>query len=1003
MLGEPSSNQRPATVTSDKLMTRERWQEVKAVLAAALERAPAERPDFLRQICGENISLLHEVESLIAYEQAGDKTGESLELGFEFGPRALADLSGSGLDVPLNDDESMKPDRRIGPYEIVRELGRGGMGAVYLARRADEYRQHVAIKLIRRGMDTDLVLRRFRNERQILAALDHPNIARLLDGGTTEDGLPYLVMEYVEGEPLDAYCDRCALNTEERLRVFRQVCDAVHYAHQRLVIHRDIKPSNILVTREGIPKLLDFGIAKLLTPELAAQTLDATSPALRLMTPLYASPEQIKGEPITTTTDVYSLGVLLYELLTGHRPYRVRNAATHEVIKAVLEEEPAKPSTVVLWAEEVRKGEDSSCVTLTPESASKLRGVTPDRLRRRLRGDLDNIVLTALRKDPARRYASVEQFSEDVRRHLEGLPVFARKDTLGYRTVKFIRRNRIGVAGAIIVVIMLLSGIIVINQQRARAERRFNDVRKLAHSVVFDYHDRIADLPGSTPVRERLVKDALEYLDSLAGEAGSDRSLQRELAMAYRKIGDVQGNSNMANLGDTNGALASYQKSLIILQALVEAEPANAELKAELPESFERIGDILQTKGDVGEADQDYRQAISLLESLSASAPQDRALRRKLADLLSRLANLKGRPRTANLGDTKGAVEYHRRALAIREGLCADDPTDAGLRIDLQNSHKSIATLLSTSGDDPIAGEPHARQALNMARELVAAAPASVRMLRALLLSQDTLARLLLKKGEMDDALELCNQSLNTARTILAADPVNMQARQELASGHVLAGNILGSKGDTTGALRYHRQALTLNRAIAADDPNNESADRWVAQDHMNIGFALSLAGDLRGALRSHQQGLAMFEELCRKNPNDFQTRLGVARGYKWLGETLTKLGDATGALEGFRQSVDFGERMLVQDPSHETARRIVAVVYFNIGELCARLAVQAKPASVGRAENFGEARKAYQRSLDLMLELRNRGVLGKENADKPDLITRKIALCDGALAKRAE
>jgi len=984
-------------------MTNERWQEVKALLAAALERAPAERADFIRQACGDNSELLDEVTSLIGYEKTGEGEGQSFALQSNFGLQAVANLSAGSFESAFNDDEAGTPDMRIGPYEIIRELGRGGMGAVYLARRADDaYRQHVAIKLIRRGMDTDLVLRRFRNERQILAALDHPNIARLLDGGTTEDGSPYLVMEYVEGEPLDAYCDRQMLHTEDRLKLFRQVCDAVHYAHQRLVIHRDIKPGNILVTREGVPKLLDFGIAKLLTSELAAQTLDATAPAMRLMTPLYASPEQINGEPITTATDVYSLGVLLYLLLTGHKPYRVKSSTAHELLRAVLEAEPTRPSTAIALTEDEQNDPGSLGVALTPEAVSKSRRATPDRLRRRLRGDLDNILLTALRKDPARRYASVEHFSEDIRRHLEGLPVFARKDTFAYRALKFVSRNQIGVAGAIIVLVMLVSGIIIINQQRARAERRFNDVRKLAHSVVFDYHDRIADLPGSTPVRERLVSDALEYLDRLAGESGGDRSLQRELAMAYRKIGDVQGNSNMANLGDTNGALDSYQKSLVILQGLVKAEPKNAELMSDLPESLERIADILQTKGDVGAADQTYRQAIEQLETLSASAPEDRALRRKLGDLLSRLANLKGRPRTANLGDTKGAVEYHRRALAIREALCAGDPSDASLRADLQDSHKSIATLLSTSGDDPIAGEPHARLALSIAYELVAAAPASVRMLRALLLSQDTLARLLQKKGEIDEALALCNQSLNTARAILSADPSNMQARHELASAHVLAGNILGSKGDTAGALRYHRQALTLNKAIAADDPNNESADRWVAQDHMNIGFALALAGDQRGALRSHQQGLAMFEELCRRNPNDFQVRLGVTRGYKWLGDALTKLGDVNGALEGFRRSVAFGDRMLVQDPSHETARRILSLSYFSIGELCARLAGQAKVASQGQRENLGEARKAYQRSLDLMLELRSKGVLGKEHADKPDLITGKIAWCDAGLARNS-
>ncbi|HYV05832.1 MAG TPA: protein kinase, partial [Blastocatellia bacterium] len=702
-------------------------------------------------------------------------------------------------------------------------------------------------------------------------------------------------------------------------------------------------------------------------------------------------PEQIKGDPITTSSDVYSLGVLLYELLTGHKPYRVAAHATHELLQAILEEEPVNPSAAMALTEEVQNAEGSTRIALTPESVSRTREGTPDRLRRRLRGDLDNILLTALRKDPGRRYASVERFSEDIRRHLEGLPVFARKDTLAYRTAKFIRRNRIGVTAAIIVLLMLVGGIVVINQQRARAERRFNDVRKLARSVVFDYHDAIVDLPGSTPVRERLVKDGLEYLDSLAVEASGDRTLQRELATAYRKIGDVQGNSNMANLGDTSGALASYQKSLAIRQALAALEPSNTELRSEVAESRERIGDILQIKGDVGEAQENYQQAITLLESSSASAPDHPAVQRRLADLLYRVGNLKGRPHSSNLGDTTGSIEYHRRALAIREALCAATP-DANLRMDLQESHKSIATMLATSGDDPISAEPHARQALSIVQALVAADPSSVRMLRALLVSQDALARLLLKKGEMDEALKVCGQSLSTAHTILAADPSNMQARQDLASGHTLAGNILVSKGDAAGALKYHRQALIQNKAIASDDPNNRAADRWIAQDHMNIGFAQAEARDLSGALRSYQQGLAIFEPLCRKNPNDFQTRLGLARGYKWLGETHTKLGDLPGALRSFRQSAAFGEPMLTQDSGHETARRILALTYFNIGEISAGLAGLTKTPANQRSEHSQEALKAYQRSLELFVELRNKGLLPREYADKPDQITRKIA-----------
>ncbi|PYS56886.1 MAG: hypothetical protein DMF74_27470 [Acidobacteria bacterium] len=644
------------------MMTPERWQKIKSVLAAVLERPAEERAAFLDHTCDGDESLRAEVESLMAHQEAGDSIVDSAKISSQIS-LASAILSGEFLSDESSDfDETPDDDiagiSRVGPYKIIRELGRGGVGSVYLGERDDDqYRQQVAVKLIRRGMDTDFVVRRFRNERQILAALDHPNIARLLDGGTTENDRPYLVMEYVEGLPVDHYCDLHTLDTEDRLKLFQRVCAAVHYAHQHLVIHRDIKPTNILVTKEGVPKLLDFGIAKLLTPELAAQTLDPTLTAMRLLTPAYASPEQIKGQPITTATDVYSLGVLLHELLTGHKPYRVDSRAPLEVMKAVLEKEPTKPSTAVMITETTGSGNGSASIALTPDLVSKTRDATPDRLRRRLRGDLDNIVLTALRKDPQRRYASVQQFSEDIRRHLKGLPVIARADTFGYRATKFIRRNRISVAAAAMVLITLVGGIIAVNQQRRRAERRFNDVRKLAHSVVFDYHDAIADLPGSTPARQRMVKDALEYLDSLANEASGDRTLQRELATAYRKIGDVQGNSNMANLGDTSGALASYRKSLAIRRLLAQSDPANTEIQIELAESYERIGDVLRTSGDVSEADHNYQQAINLLETTD-----NRSQQQKLADLLYRVGNLKGYPRTSNLGDTKGALEYHSRA-----------------------------------------------------------------------------------------------------------------------------------------------------------------------------------------------------------------------------------------------------------------------------------------------------------------------------------------------------
>jgi serine/threonine protein kinase len=387
------------------------------------------------------------------------------------------------------------------------------MGSVYLATRDDhQFQQQVAIKVVRRGMDTDLVLARFRNERQILAGFDHPNIARLFDGGSTETGLPYFIMEYIEGQAIDEYCDSHQLSIAARLELFRTVCSAVVYAHQHLVVHRDIKPSNILVTAEGVPKLLDFGIAKLLDAE-AKQGNATTAIVHRLMTPEYASPEQVLGERITTVSDVYSLGVLLYELLSGHPPYHFKTLLAQDIARVISDSDPERPSAV--FNRVVTTGGGPNAKTLTPESVSKTRDGRPEKLRRKLAGDLDNIVLMAMRKEPARRYSSVGQFSEDIRRHLVGLPVVARQATLSYRAAKLIRRNTVAVTAAAIISLIVIVGMAatgweahVARGERARAEaagakaeRRFNQVRKLAHSVLFDYDEAIQDLPGSIPVR----------------------------------------------------------------------------------------------------------------------------------------------------------------------------------------------------------------------------------------------------------------------------------------------------------------------------------------------------------------------------------------------------------------------------------------------------------------------------------------------------------------------
>ncbi|HVF87724.1 MAG TPA: serine/threonine-protein kinase, partial [Pyrinomonadaceae bacterium] len=398
-------------------MTPERWKQVEEVFQAALD-FPVERRDaFLDKACGDDAALRQQVEALV---DSHDSAGSFIE---------APAFAGANYTTKPDEPIGAMIGRRVGSYKIVREIGRGGMGAVYLAARDDEmFQKRVAIKLVKRGMDTDFILRRFRHERQILANLDHPNIARLLDGGTTDDNLPYFVMEYVEGQPIHHYCDAAKLSIAERLRLFRRVCAPVAYAHRNQIIHRDIKPGNILVTGEGTPKLLDFGIAKLLNPELASDTYDPTQTALRLMTPEYASPEQVRGQKVTTASDTYSLGVLLYEILSGHRPYPPLSRMPHELSRVISEENPERPSAVVGHADGILMtgAVKNLGAAANPEVIGRCRGgVTLDALRRELAGNLDDIVLKAMCKDPSSRYASVDDFSEDIRRHLDGLPVSA--------------------------------------------------------------------------------------------------------------------------------------------------------------------------------------------------------------------------------------------------------------------------------------------------------------------------------------------------------------------------------------------------------------------------------------------------------------------------------------------------------------------------------------------------------------------------------------------------
>ncbi|MBZ5625484.1 MAG: protein kinase [Acidobacteriia bacterium] len=477
-------------------MNPERWQRIREVFHDAWALSPEERPPYLCQACGADTELRAEVEALLEYESSpADLLSKPLH-------EVAANLIPHGAQPAMG--------RKVGAYRLVREIGRGGMGTVYEAVRDDEqFHQRVAIKLLRAEIGSEDFDRRFRQERQILAVLSHTNIAKLLDGGITEDGQPFFVMEYVDGLPIEEYCRSRQLSITQRLKLFQQVCSAVHYAHQNLVVHRDLKPSNILVTDEGTIKLLDFGIAKLLHPDGTEESAPVTRTGLFLMTPEYASPEQVRGLTVTTATDVYSLGVILYELLTGSPPYRLKSRLLHELGRIVCEEEPAKPSTTIV----------DKAVTETGERSA-------ERLRRRLSGDLDNIVLMALRKEPHRRYPSVDKFADDIEKHLNQLPVAACADTWSYRAAKFLRRNHIGAGVAGVVALSLIAGVITTTWQARIAERNRRDAvgRQLAAQS-----ERL--LAGGDPsLATLLAVEASRHLTSLE----TDQALRHALRVLPR-------------------------------------------------------------------------------------------------------------------------------------------------------------------------------------------------------------------------------------------------------------------------------------------------------------------------------------------------------------------------------------------------------------------------------------------------------------------------------------
>ncbi len=834
-------------------MKTKRWKQVDNLFASSLERPPSERAAFLKSACGDDEDLRQQVEKLLRADQNAD---DFLE-GPLFSKRPSS----------LSATESPEPEGRLGRYVLIREINRGGMGSIYLANRDDDtFSRTVAVKVLLPGVGGEDILRRFLMERQILANLEHPNIARLYDGGSTKDGRPFFVMEYIEGLPIDVYCDRRRLTLEQRLKLLEPVFDAVHFAHQRLLVHRDLKPANILVTSDGTPKLLDFGIAKPLDPASFKEQIQTTQAGMRLMTPRYASPEQVEGQAITTATDVYALGVLVFELLCGFWPYPLKEGLPSEIERAIREQSPAKPSSFMERAtEENKSGAQERC---PPEMISHSRGVKPRELQRRLQGDLDNIVLKALRKEPKRRYSSVDQFYSDMRRFLEHRPILAQPDTRGYRIKKFLIRNRLAVGVMAFVVSLLLGFSTMVSLQAQRISRE----SKLAR-----FHEAQA-------IRDRdKARDVLAYLIDVFEESnpyeGQERNLSSQELLkrgvakideSFREQPEVRA-SLMHTFARIFQSLGSYEDAASLLRkALQLRRDLFGEAHEEVAVSLCDLGELYAAKGEFEKALESYRQGLDLWKGLAGGNQVE------IARSLNGLANL-----LVKRGEFEEAETTLREALAIYERVLGREGEETA------DCLRGLGNLYQKKGEFGEAACWH-RAALAIQQKILGAGHPRV----ALTLS--ALGQVLIEAEVEDEAELLLERALMIQRGVLEAD------HPDLAATLNSLAQVIMKRGFLDAAEPFFREALAIFRARLGEDHLD------VATVEMNLALLLIFSGN---------KGFAEPRQLIERAMATRQRRQGkhhpdMAHGYYILGNLNKREGKLPEAERCFRETIHIFERV---------------------------------------------------------------------------------------------
>jgi non-specific serine/threonine protein kinase/serine/threonine-protein kinase len=794
------------------------WDDVETVFSAAVEFSGAERHALLDARCAGRPAVRTEVESLLAVHGRAEH--------FMQHPTMAAD--------PLVDPALHEGDI-VGQFRLVERIAEGGMGIVYRAVRADDaFEQQVAVKIIAAPIANEEVKRRFLAERQILASLHHPHIVGLLDAGLTESGQAYLIMEFVDGSPITMYCRERRLSIDDRLRLLRQVCDAVQHAHAHFVVHSDLKPANVLVTSDGVPKVLDFGIATLLeTPAVA--TPRSVARGSGPLTPNYASPEQLLGADVTIASDVFGLGMLMFELLTGTRPYDVAGKPLDEVHRIVAETPTLRPSEA------------------TPERDA----CPPDDWRRALRGDLDAIAVRACHRAPEQRYASADALAQDLARYLNGMPVDARRPTLRYIAAKLAARHRFAVASVALSLALVVAALgiavwqaRVATLERQRADRRFNEVRQLANAVIFTVHDAVAPLPGSTPVRQTIVTEGLKYLERLTAESSRDRQLELELGRAYLKIGTVQGRPNTPNLGDREGAIGSFQRAKSLLEPLATAADAPTDVFGSYLDSIRFLSETLGVMDAslqpraVAEAHEAWRAA----ERFAASHPALDQARSFLGAAAFAVAIRTEWPMS---------LTYWQKAGAEYDALLANAPEDPVRQRNAALVDKYLGGFFENS--DLARALVHHQRALDLDQKRFDRAPDDRLVQFDLAVDLSNVAYIHWRHNELAQAIALYGRSLQMRERLLSTDPKDSLSREKVAFIHRQLGSVHREKGDATLALDHYRLAIEGFRQTTSITSRGRSdlADSWA-----EVGALEAASGHTSASCQAFQRALALYQTL---------------------------------------------------------------------------------------------------------------------------------------------